>query len=76
MVEKSWRREARKRWGRRAERIEGDGRFALLARCRVLTVTLWPTMDEAEKQKDFIDRTCCGGGCFGPGAHEIIALGE
>ena len=76
MVKKSWRAEARKRWGRRAEWIQGDGQFALIAQCRVLTVTLWSTMDEAEKQKDFIDRLACGGGCWGPSAHKIIDLGE
>ena len=76
MVEKSWRAEAQKRWGKKAEWIEGDGQFALLARCRVLTVTLWATMAEAEERKDFIDITECGGGCFGPSAHKIIDLGS
>ena len=72
MVERAWRAEARRRWGSKAEWIEGDGQFALLAWCRVLTVTLWPTRAEAEKQKKVIDETACGGGCTGN--HEIIDL--
>jgi len=74
MVRRSWRAEARRRWGRQAAWIQGDGRFALLAWCRVLTVSLWQTLAEAEEQKHFIDRTACGGLCTGE--HEIIDLGE
>jgi hypothetical protein len=72
MANKSWRAEAQKRWGKEAESIHGDGQFALLAWCRVLTVTLWQTREEAEEQKKFIDRTGCGGFCSGD--HEIIDL--
>ena len=74
MADKSWLAEARKRWGQKAAWIQGDGQFALLARCRVLTVTLWPTMAEAEENKKFIDEMACGGGCTGD--HEIIDLGS
>ena len=72
MVDRRWLTEARRRWGKEAECISGDGRFALLALCRVLTVTLWPTKAEAEKQKEVIDRTQCGGLCLRD--HEIIDL--
>ena len=72
MADKSWRAEAKRRWGRKAAWIQGDGQFALLAWCRVLTVTLWTTRTEAEEQKNCIDRTACGGGCTGD--HEIIDL--
>lgn len=74
MLNKSWRTEAKKRWGKEAAWITGNGQFALLAWCRVLTVTLWSTRAEAEAQKEVIDRTACGGGCFGSSAHEIIDL--
>ena len=74
MDNKLWRKEAKRRWGREAEWIQGDGQFALLAKCRVLTVTLWSTRTEAEKSKEEIDRTACGGGCFGASAHEIVDL--
>ena len=59
MANKSWRAEARRRWGKEAEWITGNGQFALLAWCRVLTVTLWPTRAEAEEQKEFIDKYAC-----------------
>ncbi len=72
MADKTWRKEARKRWGKQAEWITGEGQFALLAWCRVLTVTLWKTRDEAEEQKKFIDETGCGGLCTRK--HEIIDL--
>lgn len=72
MADKAWRTEARKRWGKKAEWIQGDGQFALLAWCRVLTVTLWPTIAEAEENKKFIDEMGCGGGCTRN--HEIIDL--
>jgi len=72
MADRAWRAEARRRWGSKAVWIDGDGQFALLAWCRVLTVTLWPTRAEAEKQKKVIDETACGGGCTGN--HEIIDL--
>lgn len=74
MADKSWRTEARKRWGRKASSIDGDGQFALLAWCRVLTVTLWQTRDEAEKEKKVIDETACGGYCTRN--HEIVDLGS
>jgi hypothetical protein len=72
MVSKSYLAEARKRWSKEAEWIQGNGQFALLAWCRVLTVTLCPTLEEAEKQKQFIDKYACGGLCSGH--HEIIAI--
>jgi len=74
MVEKSWRSEAGRRWGKEAAWITGSGQFALLAWCRALTVTLWATKAEAEREKAFIDRTACGGLCTLN--HEIIDLGN
>jgi hypothetical protein len=73
MVEQSWKANARRRWGKKASWIQGDGQYALLAHCRELTVTLYPTRAEAEKQKEFIDSMACGGYCTKD--HEIIDLG-
>ena len=74
MANESWYAEARRRWGKKAVRIKGDGQYALLTWCRVLEVTLLPTKAEAEELKENVDRTGCGGGCFGANAHEIIDL--
>ena len=70
-----WQSKANKLWGKRAEWVSGEGQFALLAPCRVLTVTLWDTRDEAEKEKTLMDQTACGGLCT-PSLHEIIDLNE
>ena len=74
MADGAWPKEAKRRWGKKAEWIQGDGQFALLAWCRVLTVTLWSTMVEAEEKKKFIDKMACGGGCTRN--HEIVDLGS
>jgi len=74
MTDKGWLAEAQRRWGKKAAWIHGDGQFALLAWCRVLTVTLWSTMAEAEENKRFIDTMACGGGCTRN--HEIVDLGS
>jgi len=63
---------AKRKWGKTAEWITGNGRYALLAHCRVLTVTLWPTMDAADKSKHQIDKYACGGECNRN--HEILDL--
>jgi hypothetical protein len=62
---------AKQRWSK-AEWIRGEGRYAVLARCGVLTVTLWPTIGEAEVAKREIDETACGSRCNG--LHEIVDL--
>lgn len=74
MAEKTWHTEAQRRWGKEAEWITGNGQFALLAWCKVLTVTLWSTTAEAEENKKFIDEMACGGGCTRN--HEIVDLGS
>lgn len=74
MAEKAWLKEAKRRWGKKAVWITGDGQYALLAHCNnQLTITLWLTRDEAEEQKRFIDTMACGGNCTRD--HEIIDLG-
>lgn len=52
--------------------IDGDGPYALLAHCRVLTITLHKTQESAEADKELIDRTACGGMCNK--RHEIIKI--
>ena len=52
--------------------IVGDGPYAVLAHCRVLTVTLHPTAHQAEASKAVIDRTACGGLCHND--HEVVRL--
>lgn len=56
----------------RAEWVAGEGPYALLAHCRVLTVTLYKNAEAAEKQKKTIDTTACGGMCNS--RHEIIQI--
>ena len=65
--------QALRKW-RKAEWIEGDGPFALLAHCDVLTISLHMTIESALKSKKFIDETGCGHACTGN--HEIINLEE
>ena len=43
--------------------INGEGRYALLAWCKPLSVTLHETRESAEKDKAGIDKTACGGNC-------------
>jgi hypothetical protein len=57
---------------RRAEWINGEGPYAVLAHCRVLTVTLWKNLPAAEEAKRMIDGGACGGRCSGD--HQIVEL--
>jgi hypothetical protein len=68
----SYSQKAKRKWGRKAASIQGTGRYALLAWCRTLTVTLWDDLEEAEARKGIIDRGGCGGRCVGH--HEIVDL--
>lgn len=52
--------------------ITGEGPFALLAWCRVLTITLHPTEAAARQAKARIDATGCGGFCSN--RHEIVRI--
>lgn len=47
----------------RAAWVSGQGRYAVIAWCRVPTVTLWRTPEEAQRARRQIDSTGCGGGC-------------
>ncbi|USQ78294.1 hypothetical protein NF556_11580 [Ornithinimicrobium faecis] len=55
-----------------AEWITGAGRYAVLARCGVLTVTLHTEQAAATDSRAFIDQLGCGGGCSR--RHEVIDL--
>ena len=57
---------------KRAAWIVGNGPYATLAHCGVLTVTLHPTGEAAEVSKRTIDDTACGHQCSG--RHEIVEL--
>jgi hypothetical protein len=56
----------------RRETVSGDGEYALLARCRVLTIELHETLDKAQTALRMIDSTGCGSACRGD--HEVIRL--
>jgi len=58
----------------RAVWVAGEGRYATLAHCDVLTVQLHQTREAAESALGMIDRTGCGGGCHRH--HELIRLGQ
>ena len=60
------------RWGKYAAWIVGDGGFGVFAWCRILTITLWNTLEEAERSKGLIDATGCGGDCSRE--HEVYHL--
>lgn len=66
-----WLARARRAWPRSVW-IDGDGPHALLAPCRgALSVTLWPTREEAERQRARLYQ--CGGRCL-PGLHRVADL--
>jgi hypothetical protein len=56
----------------RAEWVSGDGPYASVSYCRVLTVELHQTAETAEKALRLIDQIACGGRCYG--RHELIRL--
>jgi hypothetical protein len=68
----NYKAKAKKKWGRKSAWIHGNGRYALLAHCRELTVTLWPKLEDAQEAKSGIDSMACGGRCIKN--HEIIDL--
>ena len=55
-----------------AEWITGEGKWALLAFCDVLTITLHKTFLKAEKNRDYIDTFGCGHACFREGRKHVI----
>lgn len=57
---------------RRLEWVHGTGNLALIAWCRVPTVTLYSDVTDAESAKRMIDGGGCGGGCNR--RHEIVRV--
>ena len=64
---------AEKKW-RDAEWIAGNGQYALISQCNVLTITLWADLAIAKACKELIDKTTCGAMCCGTLGHEIVDL--
>ena len=69
---------AKCRWPR-ANWITGEGEYAVISDCKhgptdrdCMTVTLWPTLDEAAKALAQISWTGCGGRCSND--HSIVRL--
>lgn len=65
-----WTTGKRIRWSEKAKTlwpeavwVHGDGRFAVLAYCNELTVTLHESIADAKASRDFIDRLGCGRCC-------------
>lgn len=56
----------------RAAWVTGQGTFAVLAWCRVLTVTLHESESAATTNREWIDSTGCGGRCAR--RHEVARL--
>lgn len=57
---------------RTAAWVRGHGRWALLAHCRTLTVSLHRSQPAACRSRRWLDRYGCGSECFG--AHQIVRL--
>src|SRR5262249_40582396 len=76
---RSWRPIAAHRWPRH-EWIYGDGPWASVSLCpgggrgRDVTVQLYTTREAAEKAKEMIDASACGGRCWGAKGHRIVNL--
>lgn len=61
-----------KSWWPNAEWVIGRGRWATLAYCRVLTIQLHDTEEQAEKALNWIGRIGCGGVCHRD--HHLVDL--
>lgn len=56
----------------RAGHVIGEGPFASVAWCRVVSVQLHATREDAQAAVEFIGRHGCGGRCRGD--HEVIVV--
>lgn len=68
---RSYRTFARCVWPRAAW-VAGDGPYAVVAYCKVTTVTLHATYERAAEAKAAIDSGACGGRCIQ--RHEVLYL--
>jgi len=67
-----WYAEVRRRWAGKAEWVIGNGRYALLEPCRVLTIQLFDSQYEALLERNLGNEFGCGDRCLG--AHEVVDL--
>lgn len=68
---RTWRTHAKCVWPK-AYWVHGEGPFASVAWCRVLTIQLYESAGEAQQAKEIIDKTGCGGVCHRQ--HELVEL--
>lgn len=52
--------------------VAGQGHIAVIAWCRIPTVTLWANLEDALQSKSMIDDTACGGRCIRH--HELVQV--
>lgn len=57
---------------RNLEWVAGDGNFALIAWCSVPTITLHPTLSEADEALLNLNKIVCGHACTG--RHEVVYI--
>lgn len=57
---------------KRLEWVHGRGDIACIAWCRVPTVQLFTTAEDAENARHMIDTTGCGGRCTG--RHDVVRV--
>lgn len=70
----SWYAEARRRWLGMAEWVTGEGQFALVEPCRVLTIQLFATQHDALMAKSLVDEAGCGERCDKD--HRLVDLAD
>ena len=71
---KSWYAETRLRWAGKAEWVTGEGRYALVEPCRVLTIRLFPNKRDAVAALKLANTAGCGPGCLRK--HRLVDLAD
>ena len=54
--------------------VTGDGPWALVARCDMVSVALYATRDEARRRRKRLDTVGCGRGC--EGQHDVVEVAQ
>ncbi len=67
-----WLLKAKIKWGPYTE-ITGNGRFAVVAYCEGVRVSLWDVIEDARNMKTIINTSGCCKSCK-PQLHEVIDL--
>ena len=70
----SWYAEARRRWAGKAEWVTGEGRYALVEPCRVLTIHLFAYKRDALSALKLANTAGCGERCVGD--HRLVKLDD